>query len=186
MKTNTQTLASPAGLLAAVEFAARKHRDQRRKDVEGTPYIAHPVRVASLVAGVAGIEDLAALQAALLHDTVEDTGTNPEEIERLFGPEVRALVQEVTDDKSLPKEERKRRQIEHAAELSPKARLVKLADKIANVAELTTTAPVGWPVERKLAYVDWAEAVVARIRGSNAALEELFNKVALEKRALFG
>jgi guanosine-3',5'-bis(diphosphate) 3'-pyrophosphohydrolase len=184
MKTNTQV--GPVGLLAAVEFAARKHRSQRRKDADGTPYINHPIRVGALLADPGCVADLATLQAALLHDTVEDMQTTPEELASLFGPAVCSLVLEVTDDKSLPKEERKRRQIEHARKHSPKVRLIKLADKIANVTELTDSAPLGWPIERKLAYVHWAEAVIARIGGSNAALEQLFDKVAGEKRSLFG
>ena len=172
-------------LLIAVDFAARQHRDQRRKDVEATPFINHPIRVATLLAGSGGVKDVATLQAALLHDTIEDTDTTPEELDDLFGPEVRMLVQEVTDDKSLPQAERKRLQIAHAPSLSPKARLIKLADKIANVTDVTESAPSSWQVERKSAYLDWAESVVAAIRGSNAALELLFDKLVSEKRTLF-
>jgi guanosine-3',5'-bis(diphosphate) 3'-pyrophosphohydrolase len=184
MKANTNA-PGIAGLLLAADFAAIKHRDQRRKDVEKAPYINHPLRVAALLSGAGGVTDHAILQAALLHDTVEDTATTPAELESLFGAGVRGLVAEVTDDKSLPKAERKRLQVEHASQLSPGARLIKLADKIANVTELTTTAPVGWPVDRKLGYVDWAEQVIAGMRGSNAALERLFDEVVAEKRALF-
>ena len=173
MQNDFSTLAS---LIQAVDFAAGKHRDQRRKDAQGTPYINHPIRVAALLADVGGINDIATLQAALLHDTIEDTDTTTEELQALFGPEVRALVQEVTDDKSLPESERKRLQIEHAAQLSPKARHIKLADKIANVTDLTWSIPVSWPVERKVAYLNWAEQVVAGCRGGNAWLDTKFDK----------
>src|SRR5258706_6496950 len=102
-------------ILKALHFAADKHRDQRRKDEEASPYINHPIEVAELLARVGGVTDLVTLQGAILHDTIEDTDTTPEELERQFGSEVRRVVEEVTDDKSLPKADRKRLQIEHAA-----------------------------------------------------------------------
>src|SRR5947199_4835157 len=114
-----------AKLLAALNFAAQKHRAQRRKDSEATPYINHPIAVAELLARVGQVDDLSVLQAAILHDTVEDTQTTPEEIENQFGEAVRKLVAEVTDEKSLPKAERKRRQIEHAPQLSTAAKQIK-------------------------------------------------------------
>jgi (p)ppGpp synthase/HD superfamily hydrolase len=175
-----------ADLLAAAHFAARKHKDQRRSDPEATPYINHPLAVAELLSRVGGVTDLATLQAALLHDTIEDTNTTAEEIEAAFGKEVRCLVAEVTDDKSLPKAERKRLQIEHAPTLSPGGRVIKLADKICNAADLTPTIPVGWTSQKKLEYLDWAEKVVARIRGSSPALETRFDELLAEKRRLFG
>src|SRR3982074_2455712 len=92
-----------AAILKALHFAADKHRDQRRKDIEASPYINHPIEVAELVARVGGINDPVTLQGAILHDTIEDTKTTPEELEAAFGPEVRRLVEEVTDDTSLPK-----------------------------------------------------------------------------------
>jgi len=168
-----------------VRFAAGKHQQQRRKDVEATPYINHPIAVAELLARVGGITDLPTLQAALLHDTIEDTSTTPEELDAAFGHEVRRIVQEVTDDKSLPKVERKRLQIEHASHASRHAKNIKLADKISNLTELTTNAPIDWSVERKREYVDWAEKVIAGIRGTNAALEELFDQTLAEKRRFF-
>jgi guanosine-3',5'-bis(diphosphate) 3'-pyrophosphohydrolase len=174
-------------LLAAADFAARKHSRQRRKDLEATPYINHPIAVAELLVRVGGITDLATLQAALLHDTIEDTDTTPKELDAAFGEDVRRIVGEVTDDKSLPKAERKRLQIEHASHLSRKARLVKLADKISNLTDLTATAPANWPVEQKKEYLDWAEKVVAPFRGTtNAALEQLFDQTVAEKRRLLG
>jgi guanosine-3',5'-bis(diphosphate) 3'-pyrophosphohydrolase len=174
-----------ASLLSAVAFAARKHSAQRRKDPQATPYINHPITVTELLARVGGVEDLALLQAALLHDTIEDTTTTPEELDALFGHEVRQLVQEVTDDKSLPKAERKRLQIVHAPDLSSRAKLLKLADKIANLMDLTPTVPASWPPQRKREYLDWAEQVAKSLRGINPALEELFDSTLAEKRALF-
>ncbi|XP_069899402.1 guanosine-3',5'-bis(diphosphate) 3'-pyrophosphohydrolase MESH1 isoform X2 [Dipodomys merriami] len=132
-----------ARLLEAADFAARKHRGQRRKDPEGTPYINHPIGVARILALEAGVTDTAVLQAALLHDTVEDTDTTPEELELRFGAQVRRLVEEVTDDKALPKAERKRLQVERAPHGSPGARLLKLADKLHNLRDLSRCAPVG-------------------------------------------
>jgi guanosine-3',5'-bis(diphosphate) 3'-pyrophosphohydrolase len=107
------TIAIPA-LMEAMLFAADKHRGQKRKDAQGTPYINHPIMVVNLMASIGGITDIEALQAGMLHDTVEDTETSPEEIETRFGYAVRSLVMEVTDDKKLEKQERKWRQIEKA------------------------------------------------------------------------
>jgi|ERR1041384_4223093 guanosine-3',5'-bis(diphosphate) 3'-pyrophosphohydrolase len=173
-----------AALLSAVEFAARKHKGQRRKDPESTPYINHPITVTEILTRIAGVEDLPTLQAALLHDTIEDTKTTTGELDSLFGQEVRNLVMEVTDDKSLPNAERKRLQIAHAPHLSPRAKLIKLADKIANITDITATAPVPWSPQRKREYLDWAEQVVNQFRGTNAALETLFDTTVAEKRAL--
>lgn len=169
-------------LLAAIRFASEKHRQQRRKDADKTPYINHPIAVAELLARVGGITDLVALQAAILHDTIEDTQTSPDEIDHLFGEEVRKLVQELTDDKSLPKSERKRLQIVNAPHKSPTAKAIKLADKISNISEISLTQPVDWPLQRKLEYLDWGNAVVAGLRGTNAPLERLFDEVLASKR----
>ena len=166
-----------ARLLRAVAFAADKHRDQRRKGEDGSPYINHTVEVAAMLAHVAGVHDVNILMAAVLHDTIEDTRTRPEELEAVFGRVVCALVEEVTDDKSLPKEDRKRLQIEHAPRLSPAAKLIKLADKTANVRDVTDNPPTGWPVQRRREYLDWAERVVAGCRGVNAAMERQFDAV---------
>ncbi|MFN8627531.1 MAG: HD domain-containing protein [Candidatus Binatia bacterium] len=164
-----------AALLQASTFAARKHRDQRRKDADASPYINHPIEVAEILARIGGVDDVAVLQAALLHDTVEDTRTSADELEREFGPTVRTLVEEVTDDKTLPKRERKRLQIEHAPHLSPRAKLIELADKICNVRDVTHSPPKGWDERRRIEYFDWAAKVVAGCRGTNRALERHFD-----------
>ncbi|XP_064373850.1 guanosine-3',5'-bis(diphosphate) 3'-pyrophosphohydrolase MESH1 isoform X1 [Dromaius novaehollandiae] len=134
-----------ARLLEAADFAAEKHKAQRRKDPEGTPYINHPLGVARILAQEAGVTDIVVLQAALLHDTVEDTDTTFSEIEERFGEEVRRVVEEVTDDKTLPKAERKRLQIEHAPGCSRRAKLVKLADKLHNLRDISRCTPAALP-----------------------------------------
>ncbi|XP_026565169.1 guanosine-3',5'-bis(diphosphate) 3'-pyrophosphohydrolase MESH1 [Pseudonaja textilis] len=159
-------------LLDAVDFAARKHSGQRRKDPERTPYINHPIGVAQILAQEAGVADVAVLQAALLHDTVEDTDTTFAEIEQRFGPEVRRLVEELTDNKALPQAERKRLQVERAAGLSAGARLVALADKLYNLRDLDRRVPEGWSEQRVREYFAWAARVADPLRGSCPALEE--------------
>ncbi|XP_077173966.1 guanosine-3',5'-bis(diphosphate) 3'-pyrophosphohydrolase MESH1 [Paroedura picta] len=172
-----------ARLLDAADFAARKHKAQRRKDPEGTPYINHPIGVAWILAQEAGVTDLVVLQAALLHDTVEDTDTSLEEIEARFGPEVGRIVEEVTDDKALPKAQRKRLQVERAALKSPAAKLVMLADKLYNLRDLDRCAPQGWSAERVHEYFQWASEVARSLRGTHAALEEELRRL-LEARGL--
>jgi len=162
-------------LFHALEFAAHKHRDQRRKDVDATPYINHPIQLAGLLAREGGVSDPVILAAAILHDTVEDTETTAAELEREFGPAIAAIVMEVTDDKSLLKAERKRLQVEHAAHISHGAKLVKLADKICNVRDMNRAPPADWNLARRREYFDWARDVVDRMRGTQARLESLFD-----------
>nr|XP_012618743.1 guanosine-3',5'-bis(diphosphate) 3'-pyrophosphohydrolase MESH1 isoform X1 [Microcebus murinus] len=231
-----------AQLLEAADFAARKHRQQRRKDPEGTPYINHPIggracprataaapggwgregpaegvhlstclyrlcagfRVSLTQAGAAGatvpfvrstptegvariltheagITDIAVLQAALLHDTVEDTDTTLDEVELHFGAQVRRLVEEVTDDKTLPKMERKRLQVEQAPHSSPGAKLVKLADKLYNLRDLNRCTPEGWSEHRVQEYFEWAAQVVKGLQGTNRQLEEALKHLFKER-----
>lgn len=169
-----------ATLLRAASFAAERHRLQRRKDVEASPYINHPLALATILCSEGGVNDPTVLAAALLHDTVEDTETSLEELRREFGPDVAAIVAEVTDDKSLPKEERKRLQIAHAASKSEGAKLVKLADKIANLRDIVATPPADWSDERREAYFHWAKQVVDGLRGVNSALEAAFDNIHAE------
>jgi guanosine-3',5'-bis(diphosphate) 3'-pyrophosphohydrolase len=163
-------------LLEAASFAAQKHRDQRRKGSDAEPYINHPLEVANLLANVGGVSDIDILLAAILHDTVEDTQTTRDELREKFGDRVAGFVLEVTDDKSLPKQERKRLQIEHAPELSLEAKQIKLADKISNITDVTKNPPDGWSLERRREYIDWGDAVAKGLRGSNASLETLFDR----------
>ncbi|MEO6325759.1 MAG: HD domain-containing protein [Thermoanaerobaculia bacterium] len=174
-----------ARLLEAVLFAAEKHRQQRRKDEEASPYINHPIAVASLLASVGGITDIDVLCAAVLHDTIEDTETTAIELEEKFGSKVRGLVEEVSDDKSLPKAERKTLQIEHAAKGSSGAKLIKLGDKISNLHDIALSPPKDWSSQRRLDYLNWAELVIAGVRGTNAGLEARFDSMlASGRRAL--
>ena len=163
-------------LLKALAFAAHKHRDQRRKDAEASPYINHPIALAEVLAGEGGITDLEVLAAALLHDTIEDTATTPEELRQHFGERIAGMVAEVTDDKDLPKAERKRLQIEHAAGISPGAKLVKLADKICNLRDVADRPPAKWDLARRREYFDWAKRVIEGLRGSHLALEAAFDR----------
>ncbi len=175
-----------AALFTALRFAAQKHSRQRRKDSEATPYINHPIAVAEVLARVGRITDLAGLQAAVLHDTIEDTQTTVQELVEGFGEEVSVLVQELSDNKSLPKEVRKRLQIEHAPHLSTHAKQIKIADKICNLGDITVEQPADWSSQRKRDYLDWAERVVAGCRGCNHHLEEHFDGVVKEKRKALG
>ena len=174
---NTQTQSSETGLfIKALAFAAHKHRVQRRKDVEASAYINHPIALADVLCNEGGITDVNVLCAALLHDTVEDTQTTPEELEQNFGKAIRDIVAEVTDDKSLEKADRKQQQIEHAAHASPQAKLVKLADKISNLRDISNTPPANWDLQRKQEYFDWAKTVIDQVRGTNAKLESIFDE----------
>ena len=169
-----------AELLRATLFATRKHAHQTRKGEGMVPYVNHVIEVAELIARVGGVTDLALLQAALLHDTVEDTETTFAEIEELFGPDVRTLVEEMSDDKDLPKSERKRLQIVNTPSMSDRGKTIKLGDKIANVRDIVRTPPDDWTLERRREYVQWGEDVVAGCRGVNRELELLFDEVVVE------
>ena len=166
-----------SGILKAAHFAADKHRDQRRKGREHSPYINHPIAVAEILTSIGGVTDLISIQAALLHDTVEDTKTTPENLAEQFGDEVMRLVMEVTDDKGLDKAKRKRLQIEHTSHLSAKAKEIKMADKIANVTDIMRVPPENWDDARCLEYFDWAENVVAGCRDANDELADQFDEL---------
>jgi guanosine-3',5'-bis(diphosphate) 3'-pyrophosphohydrolase len=173
----TNEPSSTSLLLKALAFAAHKHRDQRRKDAEGSPYINHPIGLANVLASEGGISDIVVLCAAVLHDTIEDTETTQPELQAQFGKEIAAVVVEVTDDKSLPKAERKQLQVEHAAHISEHARLVKLADKICNLRDVVQSPPADWTLERRQEYFDWAKRVIDALRGTHAGLEAVFDDV---------
>jgi guanosine-3',5'-bis(diphosphate) 3'-pyrophosphohydrolase len=173
-------------LLAAAIFSADRHRDQRRKGVRETPYINHPLEVAERIVRVGGVDDTEVLVAAILHDTIEDTETTAEEIERHFGNAVAGLVLEVTDDRTLTSMERKRLVIEHAPHLTPRAKVIKIADKICNVADTASNPPASWSRQRRRDYLDFAEQIVLGCRGTNAALDAEFDEVLADARAHIG
>jgi guanosine-3',5'-bis(diphosphate) 3'-pyrophosphohydrolase len=162
-------------LFRALAFAAHKHRDQRRKDAEASPYINHPIALAEVLAGEGGVADVEVLAAALLHDTIEDTDTSFDELRAEFGERIAGMVAEVTDDKNLEKAERKRLQIEHAAGISPGAKLVKLADKICNLRDVADRPPAQWDLKRRQEYFEWAKLVIDRLRGAHPGLEAAFD-----------
>ena len=167
---------SLALILRAANFAADKHRDQRRKDAKASPYINHPLALANVLANEGGVTDAIVIAAALLHDTVEDTETTIEELEAAFGLDVAHIVAEVTDDKTLPKEDRKRLQVVKSASKSDGAKLVKLADKICNLRDIASSPPANWSISRRQAYFDWAAEVVAGTRGVSPTLENSFDQ----------
>ena len=163
-------------LLKAVEFAAERHRDQRRKGMDASPFINHPIRVASMIANIGGVDDLPVLVAAILHDTIEDTCTTEKELEMIFGSEVLRIVLEVSDDKNLPTKERKRLQVEHAPKVSRFAKILKIADKCVNIQDVSENPPSDWSTERRVKYLNWAEQVVSGCRGVNDSLELCFDE----------
>jgi len=163
-------------LLKALSFASLKHRDQRRKDVEASPYINHPISLANILCNEGHITDVEVICGALLHDTIEDTDTTHEEIKSEFGESICNIVLEVTDDKALDKQDRKRLQIEHAAQASDKAKLVKLADKISNLRDMANSPPSDWGLDRRQTYFDWSKAVIDQVRGVHSVLEGEFDK----------
>jgi len=161
-------------LLKALAFAAHKHRDQRRRNAKASPYINHPIALADALVNEGGVTEVEVLCAALLHDTIEDTRTTPEELEQAFGPRIASIVLEVTDNKMLKRLTRKRMQVEHAARASRQAQLVKLADKICNLRDVASHPPAGWDLKRRREYFDWAREVIDRQRGAHPALEAAF------------
>lgn len=167
-------------VMRALAFATLRHTDQRRKGRRAQPYVNHLVEVALLVSETTAGTDPNLVAAALLHDVVEDQGVTPEEIATTFGPDIAGLVMEVTDDKALTSVERKRLQVEHAPHLTPRGKLLKLADKTCNLRSLADDPPEDWPQSRARAYVEWSRAVAAGLRGINPALEAAFDQAADE------
>lgn len=167
--------------IKAIAFAADKHRNQRRKDADASPYINHPIALANVLANEAGIEDNKVIIAAVLHDTIEDTDTTERELAKLFSDEIASIVLEVTDDKALPKAERKRLQIELASTISRRAKLVKLSDKICNLRDVASRPPTNWSLERRQEYFEWAKAVIDGLRGCHPTLEHLFDEAYRKK-----
>lgn len=164
-------------LRSVAKFAAVAHKGQTRKDVRKTPYISHPYRVANILRTVGNVHDEDVLAAAILHDTIEDTHVSHADLVKEFGPKVADMVAECSDDKNLHKDERKRLQVVHAPHKSDGAALVKVGDKIANLADLINSPPAGWPKERVREYFAWANDVVSGLPLSNRALKDEFKKI---------
>jgi (p)ppGpp synthase/HD superfamily hydrolase len=178
MATNGELSGSAAPvqrILAAARFAAEKHAQQKRKGAKGEPYFNHLLEVAELIAMSSAELDVELVMAGFLHDTVEDTGVTFLELEDRFGRDVAALVAEVTDDKSLTKEERKALQVQDAPKKSDRVQTLKLADKISNLRSILASPPVGWSLERKRQYFEWARQVVAGLAAPNHFLKVEFD-----------
>jgi len=174
----------------ALAFATERHKDQLRKGLGNIPYINHPVAVMKLLSKF-GESDTDLLISALLHDVIEDTAKNEQEVQDLsdiilekFGENVLLTVIEVSDNKGLPVEERKRLQIIHTTNLSERAKKLKIADKICNILDIKNNPPVNWPLERKLRYLDWAKQVVEGARGLNKKLDQYFDQVYIDVYSL--
>jgi GTP diphosphokinase / guanosine-3',5'-bis(diphosphate) 3'-diphosphatase len=181
----TEPQSALARVVDAIAFAANAHRFQSRKDDPPTPYINHPVALVHLLTVEAGIDDPDVLCAAALHDYLEDccggegqptVAAGRALLHERFGPTVLAFVEAVTDDKTLPKQERKRLQVERAGHAPRGARLVKLADKTCNLRDIAATPPAKWSLQRRQEYFDWAKAVMDRVRGAHPRLEALFDE----------
>ncbi|WP_046864780.1 HD domain-containing protein [Microvirga massiliensis] len=165
-------------VLKAADAVARWHVHQRRKGAAQEPYINHLLEVASLVAEATEGKDPELVIAALLHDAMEDQEVPRAMIVARWGEEIARVVEEVTDDKSIPKADRKRRQVESAPMKSDRAKLIKLADKTSNLRAITASPSPDWSVKRRLEYVAWAREVVTGLRGTNAWLEAEFDRAA--------
>lgn len=178
-----------ACVIDALGYAAEQHRDQRSKGAEATPYINHPLTLLRILSVEGGIDDPEVPVAAALHDVIEDcSGRQQEhreqhcsEIRECFGADMLALVDTLTDDKALPTPQRKRQQVAHAAHIPQQAKLVKLADKTANLRDIARCPPQHWEPERVAAYFDWAQSVAVRMHGTHMALEALFVNALAEK-----
>lgn len=167
-------------VVRALAFATLRHADQRRKGLRARPYVNHLAEVALLVSEATGGTDAALVAAALLHDVVEDQDVTAAEIEATFGVDVAGLVMEVTDDKGLEAAERKRLQVAHAPHLSARAKVLKLADKTANLRSLAEDPPQDWSPARARAYVEWSRAVAEGLAGACPALEAAFDQAVEE------
>jgi GTP diphosphokinase / guanosine-3',5'-bis(diphosphate) 3'-diphosphatase len=163
-------------ILSAALFAAEKHAYQKRKGAAAEPYINHLIEVAQLVSMAVPEPDTNLVVAALLHDTIEDTSTTTADLIERFGQDVADLVVEMTDDKSLPKAERKRLQIEHAPKMSVRAQTIKLADKISNLRSILSSPPADWDYQRKRQYFEWGKRVVDALSAPNPVLKAEFER----------
>ncbi|HTL80521.1 MAG TPA: HD domain-containing protein [Bacteroidia bacterium] len=172
-------------LIDSILFASECHSGQFRKDGH-TPYINHPLEVMHLLISEGGVEEQEILIAAMLHDVVEDTNVTAAEIQEKFGKRVAKIVLELTDDKTMTKEERKKEQLLSAKLLSSEARLIRLSDKICNVYDILYAPPGNWDMNRRRDYLHWAEAVIDKISGTNEALEKKFAELIKEGTRFLG
>lgn len=168
---NNEELTGMALVINALDFAAFFHKDQRRKNKDKDPYINHPIEVAKILTDC-GVNDPNIIAAAILHDVIEDTRITIEDLANVFPTPVINYVKEVTDDKSLPKVEIKKRQLEKMKTASDGAKMIKAADKISNCSNLFTDPPESWSVEYQRGYFTWCYYVCEEIKGVNKKLDE--------------
>src|SRR5215510_6061591 len=164
-------------LTKALLFAAEAHRNHRRKGASQEPYINHLIEVLDLVASVDG-GDMDVLVAALLHDVLEDTLTGNEELVGMFGEGVARIVQENSDDMTLPKPERRRARLASRSKKSREARLVKFADIISSLRAISVSPPAGWSNDHRLGYLQSCRNLADAGRGSNSEIEKVFDDTA--------
>ena len=174
-------LESLSNIFEALEFTAVKHQYLRRGGYDLLPYINHLIKVANLIQQVGLGENTNLMLVAVLHDVVEDTETTPEEIVEKFGPEVGTAVSELSDDMALSYDERKKRQVQNAKDLSDLARVIRIADKICNIRDIMEY-PLDWSLEKKLRYVKNSIEIVDQIKGTNSQLELILEREAAMAR----
>jgi len=183
-------LKSLEAILKAASFAAEKHAAQKRKGAAGEPYVNHLLEVALLVSAALSEPDTNLVMAALLHDSVEDAGVTQRDLAERFGADVAGLVAEVTDDKSLPRAERKRLQIVNAPKKSARAQVIKLADKISNLRAILCSPPADWSAARRKEYIEWAKQVVDALPAPNpilaAEFQQTYRKLAEQSEVSHG
>jgi guanosine-3',5'-bis(diphosphate) 3'-pyrophosphohydrolase len=125
-------------LLESISFAARAHHGQLRKDGR-TPYVSHVFRVSLLVRQIFGMDDESVLAAAVLHDTVEDTTTDFDDLQKEFGAEIAAWVADLSKDKRLPESEREKAYEARLAQAGWQVKVCKLADIYDNLMDSVHT-----------------------------------------------
>lgn len=164
-------------VLEAVGFAAEGHNGQLRENPEKTPYIIHPIRVTEHLMTIANVHERDILVAALLHDTVEDTKITFADIQKSFGTTAEGYVRELTDNMSLPQEERMKLQIETAPKKSLAAAQIKLADKYDNLKSLQSNPPATWDQKKIDEYFLSAKKVTSSLPAANVPLKKAVDDV---------
>lgn len=170
------------GFFDALSFAANRHQFDKTKTDE--PYIDHLINVCRLLYNVAETSDPAIMTAAALHDILEKTHTKADEINTRFGEEVCNIVLELTNDQHLNEQEKWLQQLHAVNNLSQKAKLIKLADKIANTEAIIAHPPQGWDIKRRIIYLEWTEKIIEALRGTNEKLESHFDKTMQKEKKL--
>jgi (p)ppGpp synthase/HD superfamily hydrolase len=162
-------------IFRALSYAAQQHATHKRKGREALPYINHPIKVSTIITQYVPDASNELIAAAVLHDVVEDSETTVEDLKNMFGATIASIVEEVSDDKFLPKKEAKQKQIQNAPHLSHNAKLIRICDKIANVRDICgEDVPNDWDYKTKIEYLNWAEEVVNAMGKFHDELEFTF------------